>query len=75
MSRPHLESGGCFVIEVEVPELQWLPPGETARVFHLSQTRWGIDEYDVARQGLLSHHFKVVDGNVEYRSIPFHWSP
>src|SRR5919197_6306771 len=34
----HLEPGGCFVIEVGVPELQRLIPGETARVFHLSDT-------------------------------------
>ena len=25
----HLEPGGCFVIEVGVPDLQRLPPGET----------------------------------------------
>src|SRR6185295_1825020 len=25
----HLEPGGCFVIEVMIPELQRLPPGET----------------------------------------------
>ncbi len=27
----HLEPGGCFVIEVGVPQLQRLPPGETVR--------------------------------------------
>ena len=46
----HLEPGGCFVIEVGVPGLQRLPPGETIRAFHVSDTRWGIDEYDVARR-------------------------
>src|ERR671930_1753567 len=29
----HLEPGGCFVIEVGVPALQRLPPGETVRAF------------------------------------------
>jgi SAM-dependent methyltransferase len=29
----HLEPGGCFLIEVMIPELQRLPPGETFRVF------------------------------------------
>ena len=29
----HLEPGGCFVIEVIVPDLQRLPPGETVRAF------------------------------------------
>src|SRR5215218_443885 len=46
----HLEPGGCFVIEVGIPELQRLPPGERMRVFHASETHWGIDEYDIARQ-------------------------
>ena len=69
----HLEPGGCFVIEVGVPALQSLPPGETARVFHISETRWGIDEYDVAGQGLRSHHFEVIDGSVEHFSVPFRY--
>jgi SAM-dependent methyltransferase len=70
----HLELGGCFVIEVGVPELQRLPPGETLRAFHVSETRWGLDEYDVARQGLTSHHFEIVDGRLERLSIPFRYA-
>src|SRR5438034_8902346 len=38
-----LEPGGCFVIEVGIPALRQLPPGETMRVFHVSENRWGID--------------------------------
>lgn len=67
----HLDPGGCFVIEVAVPGLRQLPPGETIRAFHVSETRWGFDEYDVARQGLTSHHFEIVDGRLERLSIPF----
>jgi SAM-dependent methyltransferase len=70
----HLEPGGCFVIEVGVPDLQRLPPGETVRAFHVSETRWGLDEYDVARQGLISHHFELVDGRAERVSIPFRYA-
>jgi SAM-dependent methyltransferase len=70
----HLEPGGCFVIEVGVPELRRLPPGETIRAFHVSETRWGIDEYDVAAQGLTSHHFEIVDGRVERFSAPFRYA-
>jgi SAM-dependent methyltransferase len=70
----HLEPGGCFVIEVGIPELRRLPPGETIRAFHVSENRWGIDEYDVARQGLTSHHFTIVDGKVERVSIPFRYT-
>ena len=48
----HLEPGGCFVIEVGVPALRRLPPGETVRAFTVSPTQLGFDEYDVATQGL-----------------------
>jgi SAM-dependent methyltransferase len=70
----HLEPGGCFVIEVGVPQLRRLPPGDTARVFHVSETRWGVDEYDVATQGLTSHHFELVDGKLERVSMPFRYA-
>ncbi len=69
----HLEPGGTFVIEVGIPDLQRLPPGETYVVFDFSETHWGIDEYDVARQGLVSHHFQLVDGKVERSSGPFRY--
>ena len=69
----HLEPGGCFVIEVGVPDLQRLPPGETVRPFHVSETRLGFDEYDIATQGLISHHFELVDGRFERHSIPFRY--
>jgi len=69
----HLEPGGCFLIEVEVPQLQRLPPGETFRVFHASETHWGLDELDVATQRLVSHHFEVVDGRLERLSVPFRY--
>ncbi len=70
----HLEPGGCFVIEVMVPELQRLPPGETFRVFSGSERRWGIDEYDVANQGLISHHLEIVDDTLERVSMPFRYA-
>ena len=69
----HLEPGGCFVIEVGVPDLQRLPTGETVRPFHVSETRLGFDEYDIATQGLISHHFELVDGRFERHSIPFRY--
>lgn len=69
----HLEPGGCFVIEVGVPGLRRLPPGDTIHAFHVSETRWGFDEYDVATQGLTSHHFELVDGRLERFSAPFRY--
>ena len=69
----HLRPGGCFVIEVMVPELRRLPPGETHHVFTAAGDAWGIDEYDVANQGLVSHHLDVVDGTLERFSVPFRY--
>jgi len=69
----HLAPGGCFVIEVMVPALQRLPPGETVRAFTMTATRLGFDEYDVASQGLVSHHYSVVDGRLEVASMPFRY--
>jgi SAM-dependent methyltransferase len=69
----HLEPGGCFVVEVEVPPLQRLPPGETTRVFAAGADHWGVDEIDVAAQGLVSHHFTRVDGRFELTSMPFRY--
>jgi SAM-dependent methyltransferase len=69
----HLQPGGCFVIEVMVPALQRLPPGETVRAFNVSPTHLGFDEYDVASQGLISHHYSVVDGDLDVLSMPFRY--
>ena len=69
----HLAPGGCFVVETGIPDLQRLAPGETIRPFHISETRWGFDEYDVANQGLISHHFEMVGEKVERTSIPFRY--
>jgi SAM-dependent methyltransferase len=69
----HLEPGGCFVIEVGVPDLRRLPPGETFVAFDVSPTHFGFDEYDVESQGLISHHYWFADGGLEARSIPFRY--
>jgi len=69
----HLEPGGCFVIEVGVPQLQRLPPGETVRAFAVGATRLGFDEFDVATQGLVSHHYRVGEGALEVNAVPFRY--
>jgi len=69
----HLEPNGCFVDEVLVPSLQRLPPGETFQPFAVERTHLGFDEYDVVRQGLVSHHYWIEDGKVEVVSPPFRY--
>ncbi|MGZ4289108.1 MAG: class I SAM-dependent DNA methyltransferase [Gaiellaceae bacterium] len=61
----HLEPGGCFVVEVGVPNTRRL------EVFDLSDTHVGVDELDFATQRLVSHHFSLVDGEWRRASVPF----
>jgi SAM-dependent methyltransferase len=70
----HLSPGGRFVVEVMVPQLQRLPPGETARPFLVSPGRLGFDEYDVVTQGLVSHHYWVTAGDARTLSMPFRYA-
>jgi SAM-dependent methyltransferase len=70
----HLSPGGCFLIEVGVPGLQRLPLGTTHQVFHATEDYWGIDEYDVVNQGLISHHIENDDGGYRRVSMPFRYA-
>ena len=58
----HLEPGGRFVIELWVPELRKLPPGQQATVFTSEPGYIGLDTYDVLRQRVVSHHFTFGTG-------------
>jgi hypothetical protein len=68
-----LEPGGCFVIEVYVPELQRLPPGETAHPFTVTPAHLSFEEYNIAAQMAVSHHYWVLDGQPETFSAPFRY--
>jgi methyltransferase family protein len=65
-----LEPGGLFVIENYIPELQRLPPGETTHVFTATPVHVGFEEYDVASQIAVSHHYWVIDGQLKTFSSP-----
>ena len=54
----HLTEGGRFVIELWVPELRKLPPGQQATVFTAEPGYIGLDTYDVLAQHVVSHHFR-----------------
>jgi SAM-dependent methyltransferase len=53
----HLVPGGRFVVELWVPELRKLPPGQQATVFASEDGYIGLDIYDVLHQQVVSHHF------------------
>ena len=66
----HLVPGGVFVIEVGVPPLRRLSPGDSHHVFDFSAAHVGVDEIDPVDQGLISHHWSPHDGWV---SFPFRY--
>jgi hypothetical protein len=65
-----LQPGGCFVIENYIPELRRLLPGETTHLFTATPTHIGYEEYDVAAQIAISHHYWVIDGRLEVMTSP-----
>jgi len=69
-----LAPGGCFVVEVIVPQLRRVPPGETARVFTLNPDHVGIETFDdVAAQIAWSHHWIEAGGRLVRHSAPYRY--
>lgn len=63
----HLAPGGRFVVELFVPPLRRLPPGQVAVPFDVSEAHTGLDTFDVATQQCSSHHYtRQRDGTVRY---------
>jgi SAM-dependent methyltransferase len=70
----HLEPGGCFVVEVVVPQLRRLPPGELARVFMLEPDHVGMETFDdLVGQVTWSHHWMQVEGRLVRHSAPYRY--
>jgi SAM-dependent methyltransferase len=69
----HLKPGGFFVIEVGVPALRLLPPGQRAVPFDVGDASWAYDLYDCATQSMSSNYVDDVDGHARLRSIPFRY--
>ena len=53
----HLRPGGTFVIELYIPQLRRMPPGESSCASDISPRHLNFDTYDFANQRLVSHHF------------------
>jgi len=58
----HLRPGGCFVVEIFVPQVRRIPPGESVLAFDVRNDHLGFDRYDVANQRLVSYHYSFADG-------------
>jgi methyltransferase family protein len=70
----HLRSGGRFVIETGVPELQRLPPGETMIPFRADPEGLSFDVYDVVTQRFSSQHYVLADGRMEAFPVEFRYA-
>jgi SAM-dependent methyltransferase len=70
----HLEPGGCFVVEVVVPQLRRLPPGEIGRVFEMRPDHIGIETFDdLVDQITWSHHWMDVGGRLVRHAAPYRY--
>jgi len=70
----HLAPGGRFVIELWVPPLRRLPPGQLTAPFDVSDTHLGMDTYDLVTQQGTSHHYWLsADGPTRYGATSFRY--
>ena len=70
----HLAPGGHFLIELWVPGIRRLPPGQTAVPFDVSESHTGFDTYDLATQQGTSHHYsRLDDGTYRYAVSNFRY--
>lgn len=70
----HLRPGGRFVIDLWVPPIQRLLPGEVAVPMRIDPTHLLFDTYDLVTQECTSHHYRVDDdGSVRYGAGHFRY--
>lgn len=70
----HLTTPGFFVVELIVPQLQRVPPGEVARVFTLEEDHVGVETFDdLVGQIAWSHHWMCVDDRLVRHSAPYRY--
>jgi hypothetical protein len=76
----HLLTCGLFLIEVGLPDLRRLPPGQDTVPFTVAPGGEGggyvgFDQYDVVTQEFTSNHVTVsADGTGQFRRIPFRYA-
>jgi SAM-dependent methyltransferase len=70
----HLAPGGRFVIELWVPPLRRLPPGQLAAPFDVSDGHLGFDTYDLVTQECVSHHYRRDGAEIRYGSGRFRYA-
>jgi SAM-dependent methyltransferase len=70
----HLSTGGRFVIELWVPAIRRMPPGQDAVPMSLAEGHLIFDTYDLVTQECASHHYwREADGSTRYNSGNFRY--
>jgi SAM-dependent methyltransferase len=70
----HLDVGGCFLVEVMVPQLRLFPSGQSARVFTSEPGHVAIETLDdTVHQISSSHHWLNVSGRLVQHSAPYRY--
>jgi SAM-dependent methyltransferase len=70
----HLRPGGRFVLELFVPQLRRLPPGQHAVPASVGEGHLVFDTYDLLTQECTSHHYlRDPDGSVRYGAGHFRY--
>ena len=70
----HLASGGCFVIDLIVPQLRRVPLSEAGRVFTLQPDHVGIETFDdTVGQISWSHHWIEAEGQLVHHAAPYRY--
>lgn len=70
----HLSPGGRFVIELWVPPIRRLPPGQRAVPMSIDDRHLVFDTYDLSTQQCRSHHYyREADGTTCYGSGSFRY--
>jgi SAM-dependent methyltransferase len=70
----HLEPGGRFVVELWIPDLRRLLPGERRLLCDVTEQHIGVDEIDTATQTGTSHHYWTVDGTLRHEATPWRYA-
>jgi hypothetical protein len=69
----HHSPGGSVVVELFVPQLRRLPPGQSFVPFDVTPEHLGFDEYDVLTQRLVSHHYSPGRGGYGSGAFRYAW--
>jgi SAM-dependent methyltransferase len=70
----HLSTGGCFALQLIVPQLRRVPPSEQAWVFTMRPDHVGIETFDdTVEQIAWSHHWIEADGHLVHHAAPYRY--